>query len=438
MNRKNFIVRDYVKELNEIIRFQLETNNIIPKFSPDIENLRREDFKEEPCKHRECFIDYKTLTIDSIDSKDMDDAVNIIKTSDGFILMVHIADVANYVSIGSNLDKEAITRATSIYLPNLTVPMLPPVLSNDLCSLNPGVERKTLSVIINLDKNGNVIDSTITKGIIKSRVKGVYSEINQLLEGSNESELLHKYSEVYDEIFEMAELYKLLRNERISRGANVEDSNKPKITVHQNSIDLEPSVEGVAENMIEEFMILANSIVAEYLYNNNLPAIFRIQEEKNHLAAYRPVREHHADLCLENYSHFTSPIRRVADLKIHQVLTLHLNGVSHEIIHKLFDYSLWDVCDRATKRSRTAKSVQDYCERYCYRQYFNTHSQTRFTGTFVGYDRRQRPVMRVEDYNIMVIGYAVIGGSIGEQYTFNVNVSNDKDMVTTKVHRVFI
>lgn len=166
---------------------------------------------------------------------------------------------------------------------------------------------------------------------------------------------MEKYSEVYDELFIMSDLYKILRAERIRRGATVENSNKPKISVWKNSIKLSPTKEGLAKNIIEEFMIVANRIVAEYLYANE-PAIFRIQEEKNHMAAYQPTKTHHAELALESYSHFTSPIRRVADLKIHQVLTMHLNGVDSKEIHRLFDELLVDVCDRATKRSLHCKA----------------------------------------------------------------------------------
>ena len=122
--------------------------------------------------------------------------------------------------------------------------------------------------------------SEITKGLIRSRLKGVYSEINRLLTNDQDEILLSKYGEVYEEILDMVSLYQILRAERIENGATVEDSNKPKISIGNHSILITPTKEGVAENLIEEFMILANRVVAEYLYNNNLPAIFRVQEER--------------------------------------------------------------------------------------------------------------------------------------------------------------
>lgn len=230
----------------------------------------------------------------------------------------------------------------------------------------------------------------------------------------------------------MVSLYKILRAERIRNGATVKDSNEPKISVWKHSIMITPTKAGIAENMIEEFMILANKIVAEYLYDNELPAIFRVQEEKNHMAAYQPVKLHHAELALESYSHFTSPIRRIADLKIHQVLTMYLKGVANQEIHKMFDEQLLEVCDRATKRSRTVNQVQKKCDRYCFEQYFQIHRNDRYTGKIVGFDRKHRPVIQISRYNIKIIGYAIINGKIGDRYSFKVGVSNTNNELFAK------
>ena len=424
MNTNYGMTKDFIKGLKEVTNYHFKTYNINPAFPADIARLQEGDLCVEECNHRKDFCDEKAFTIDCADCKDMDDAVSVAKTASGYKLAVHIADVAAYVPLGSELDQIACNRATSIYLPNLTVPMLPKVLSDNCCSLNPGETRYTISMIANLSENGDVLSSEITKGRIRSRVKGVYTEINKLLAGSKDAELKKKYSEVYEEIFDMAALFEILRAERIRRGATVDDSNKPKISVSKHSIILEPTKEGIAENMIEEFMILANRIVAEYLFDHDLPAIFRIQEEKNHMAAYKPVKIHHAELALESYAHFTSPIRRISDLKIHQILTMHLNGLENKDIHALFDEALTDVCDRATKRSRTVKQVQDKCERYCYEQYFQIHRNDSYTGKLVGYDRMNRPIIKLNRYNVRVIGYAIINGMLGEMYSFKVGYSN--------------
>lgn len=428
---------DFVRGIKEVTKYQFDTYNIDPSFPAELSNLQEKDLKIEECFSRKDFRGEKAFTIDCEDCKDMDDAVSIVKTAKGYRLAVHIADVSAYVPLGSELDQIASYRATSIYLPHLTVPMLPKVLSNGCCSLNPGVSRYTLSVIVHLNENGEVVRSEITKGKIRSRVKGVYSEVNKLLSGDKDNTLMEKYSEVYDELFIMSDLYRILRSERIRRGASVEDSNKPKISVWKNNIKLSPSREGLAENMIEEFMIVANKIVAEYLYSNELPAIFRIQEEKNHMAAYQPTKMHHAELALESYSHFTSPIRRVADLKIHQVLTMHLNGTDSKEIHRLFDELLVEVCDRTTKRSRTVKQIQDKCERYCYEQYFMIHRNDSYSGKIVGFDGKNRPIIQINRYNIKVIGYAIINGTLGDRYSFRVGVSNkNNELYTSKPCRI--
>ena len=426
---------DYVMGLNDVANKQLVANNIDPSFPPHIAGLRESDLHVEECIKRKDFRGEKAFTIDCEDCKDMDDAVSVIRTSAGYRLAVHIADIAAYVPLGSQLDQVAFSRATSVYLPHLTVPMLPKVLSNGCCSLNPGVSRNTLSVIIYLDRKGEVMHSEITKGKIRSRVKGVYTEINELLSGSKNSSLLNKYREVYEEIFDMAALYKILRAARIRSGATVNDSNKPKISICRDSIVLTPTCEGAAENLIEEFMILANRTVAKYLLDNELPAIFRVQDVKNQMASYQPMKMHHAELVLECYSHFTSPIRRVADLKVHQILTMHLDGRDRQEIHEIFDNHLTDVCDRATKRSRTAKQIELKCERYCYQQYFRSHMNDSYTGRLISFDRRNRPIIQLNRYNIKVIGYSIINGSLGEKYSFTVGVT-DNELFTKKPCRI--
>ena len=437
MNNRYGTKTNIIKGLEEVINYQFETYNIDPDFPQNIGSLFENDFSVEPCSDRIDFRGDPVLTIDCADCKDMDDAVSLQKTPSGYRLSVHIADVASYISLGSDLDDIATYRATSIYLPGLTVPMLPSVLSNNLCSLNPGVDRLTLSVIMDIDNNGNILSSNITKGLICSRVKGIYTEVNKLISGSNDEKLRSKYSEVIPELLEMARLYKILRSKRVERGATVTDTNKPKITIEKHNVFLAPRADGIAENMIEEFMILANSVVAEFLYNNDLPAIFRVQEKKNNMAAYQPIKEHHAELALESYSHFTSPIRRISDLKVHQIISLHIKGVAKQEIRDLFDEHLIEVCERATKRSRTAKQVQEKCERYCYEQFFKLHRNYTYTGMLVGFDRKNRAIVQINKYNIKIIGYALISGKIGSRYSFEVGISNNNsEFVATRIHKL--
>ena len=431
MNRMDEFTVNIEQGLMDVTANQFVSHNINPAFPEEIARLQVQDLSVEESSHRKDYRGEKAFTIDCEDCKDMDDAVSVIKTSSGYRLAVHIADVSAYIPLGSELDCIASDRATSIYLPHLTVPMLPEILSNNLCSLNSGESRHTLSVIIHLNHRGEVLRSEITKGIIRSRVKGVYREINRLLCGNKDTELMEKYKEVYEEIFTMANLYKVLRMERIQRGGRCDDSLKPKISILKNEVQITQSEKGVAENMIEEFMILANRIVAEYLYENNLPAIFRIQEEKNHLAAYQSRKMHHAELALECYSHFTSPIRRISDLKIHQVLSMHLSGRNTLEIHQLFDEVLNQVCERATKRSRTVNQIQKKCELYCYQEYFRNHKEDSYIGRVIGFDCKERPIVRLNQYNVSIVGDALINAVIGEQYSFKVRISDDQKELFT-------
>ena len=390
MNRMDEFTVNIEQGLMDVTANQFVSHNINPAFPEEIARLQVQDLSVEESSHRKDYRGEKAFTIDCEDCKDMDDAVSVIKTCSGYRLAVHIADVSAYIPLGSELDCIASDRATSIYLPHLTVPMLPEILSNNLCSLNSGESRHTLSVIIHLNHRGEVLRSEITKGIIRSRVKGVYREINRLLCGDKDTELMEKYKEVYEEIFTMANLYKVLRMERIQRGGRCDDSLKPKISILKNEVQI-----------------------------------------KNHLAAYQSRKMHHAELALECYSHFTSPIRRISDLKIHQVLSMHLSGRNTLEIHQLFDEVLNQVCERATKRSRTVNQIQKKCELYCYQEYFRKHKEDSYIGRVIGFDCKERPIVRLNQYNVSIVGDALINAVIGEQYSFKVRISDDQKELFT-------
>lgn len=423
MGKTQSISNRQLKKLDDKTNFFFENHTVIEDFPEGIADLRKEDIPVQQCFKRSDFRYQNALTIDSADSKDMDDAVYVAKTFNGYFVAVHIADVAYHVPFRSVLDDIACNRASSIYLPDRVVPMLPKILSNDLCSLNPGVDRYTLSVLINLDDFGNVLSSKVEKGIIRSRVKGIYSEVNCLLEGKKDKKLMYKYSSVYQELRVMKSLYKILRERRIRTGATVEDSNKPKITFGDNGIELTPTKDGVSENMIEELMILANSAVADYLCDHNLPAIFRVQDEKNYMAAYLPVRSHHAELALESYSHFTSPIRRYGDLVIHQIISMYLNNISSAEIKRKFEEPLPEICDRITRRSRTIKDIQNNCERFCYGLYFQAHPQEQHFGKIINFNDSGKPIIHMDEYNINVIGEPIGNMKLGDRFAFTVRFS---------------
>lgn len=321
--------------------------------------------------------DLPIFTIDSAESKDLDDAVSVEKKSDHYSVGVHIADVSHYIRYRSALDIEAYQRGTSIYYANHVVPMLPKAISNGICSLNPQVERLAFSALMKVSLDGELIDFTFRKTIIRSRVKGVYQEINQILQKEASDEILQKYNEVLPGIATMHELYQILLKRKIGRGAPqiVTDESKIIVDDRERTVDIKPRVQGVSEGMIEEFMLLANEAAATVATQKQLPFVYRVHEypseekiaslkemmdklglptkgivpkmpprvlaqllEKTKdtplfpivnmqvlrsmaKAKYSPEPIGHYGLALKNYAHFTSPIRRYPDLMVHRVLT---------------------------------------------------------------------------------------------------------------------
>ncbi len=307
------------------------------------------------------------LTIDGADTKDIDDAISIEKTDFGYTLGVHIADVSHYVKENSPLDKEAYTRGTSVYLADRVIPMLPPVLSNGLCSLNEGELRLTMSVFIDFDNHGNIRESRFFKSFIKSCARMTYDDVYAILSEHPES-LCKKYSSVINSLETMYSLYKLLSERTRERGAidfNIPES-KAVLDSNGKTVDIVSRENNFSHKMIEEFMVRANSEVSKYLWENEIPSIYRIHEEPNNeklanafnfmynkgygrfesvnkalmaskgeaeesaistmllksmaKAKYAPLNDGHYGLMLENYCHFTSPIRRYPDLICHRAL----------------------------------------------------------------------------------------------------------------------
>lgn len=320
--------------------------------------------------------DKEIFTIDGADAKDLDDAISLEKTSKGWLLGVHIADVSHYVRPGSALDTEAMERGTSVYFTDKVVPMLPRELSNGICSLNSGVQRFTLSALIELDKNGTIIDVTLAESLIRSRVRGVYSEVNDIFEKGEDSQFAKKYAPVRKSLDMMYQLYKRLKKRSLSRGALELETAEAAILLDENGepTDILRRERGDAEKMIEQFMLCANEAVANKLCDMGLPCVYRIHEdpdpekissfcefaynlglpvtelkqnatpaalgriiaaaEEKGIAAtvsgvalrclakakYSAKPSRHFGLGIEKYCHFTSPIRRYPDLATHRII----------------------------------------------------------------------------------------------------------------------
>ena len=403
------------------------------------------EVSEKDCEGRMDLRALPIFTIDSAETKDIDDAISLTRTSDGgFELGVHIADVSNYVKPGTELDNEAFSRATSVYYADQVVPMLPKALSNGICSLNENELRLAFSCLMRLDKEGNLTDYRFVKSIIRSRVKGVYSEINALLAGTADAEIKAKYADVIDQLPAMKELYGHCARLRKERGCMDIESGEVKLILDENGrcIDVKKRTSGESESMIEEFMLLANQCAAHFARVKQIPFVYRVHEEPNaeklerlhallqacgindHFAKdvptpkelsailegvrgtpyeqiintgmlrcmskalYEEKPKGHYGLVLKDYAHFTSPIRRYPDLAIHRIMTDLLKGTEKETM--ILRYT--DFAERASKQSSEREVIAMQIERKaedCYKaEYARRHLGECYEGTISGVTQR--------------------------------------------------
>lgn len=323
------------------------------------------------------------FTIDGADAKDLDDAVSLKRTDNGWQLGVHIADVSYYVKPGSALDREAIARGTSVYFTDQVVPMLPVALSNGCCSLNGGVNRYAMSALLDLAPDGSLRGCEMAESIICSKVRGVYSEVNDIFEQGEASAFAEKYAAVMPTLAEMHQLYEILAARSAKRGALNLETAEAKIVLDDEGepVDISRRERGDAEKMIEQFMLAANEGVATWLSERGLPCVYRVHEEPledkirafsefawnlglpvgklgqgkaspSDLAAvmeragekdlseivsvvllrslqkarYATQALGHFGLGIKLYAHFTSPIRRYPDLSVHRIVRTALAG----------------------------------------------------------------------------------------------------------------
>ena len=235
----------------------------------DEEIAKRLDLRDEPI-----------FTIDGADAKDLDDAISVKKLAKGWELGVHIADVSHYVREGTRLDESAMDRGTSVYFADRVIPMLPVEISNGCCSLNAGTKKLTFSAIMTLDEKGELVDYRFEKSVIVSKVRGVYSEVNEIIDGTASAEIKEKYGEVYEEIFAAQELAELLKAKAKQRGELEIESTELRFVLDENGvcIDVSERDRGQAEELIEQFMIMANRAAALYAKSAGIPFVYRVHE----------------------------------------------------------------------------------------------------------------------------------------------------------------
>ncbi len=379
----------------------------------ELQTLPSEEKIEElsRAQNREDLRHLLMVTIDDEEARDFDDAVSLQQNEQGYILGVHIADVSEYVREGKALDREALSRGTSVYLVDQVIHMLPRLLSENVCSLQAGKERLAVTVLIHLNDAGEVKDAEFFHSLIKVDKRLSYQQVEKYFSG-NSKEANIKNDKIRKMLDDMLDLAEVIRSRRFSRGALDLDLPEARITVDGKGVPLtvEKRTQGRSENLIEEFMILCNEVVAEYLNNKKLPALYRIHsipgedklallretltlmgvkaatdmkiikphhvnqllaktkgEKTERLVSYLVLRslpqarysasnEGHYGLASSCYTHFTSPIRRYPDLVVHRILKQHLfkaGGIGEEKLKKLHK-KLPVVADQASVRERLA------------------------------------------------------------------------------------
>lgn len=394
---------------------------------------------EEIAKRRD-LRDEAILTIDSADAKDLDDAISVKTTENGWILGVHIADVSHYIREGSELDKEAFERGTSVYFADRVIPMLPEELSNGCCSLNSGTDKLTFSAIMNIDHKGNLCDFEFCKSIINSKVRGVYSEVNEILAGNADDELIEKYSPVSETLKSGRELFKVLKQNAKERGELEIETTELKFVLNEAGVCIDVSLRtrGESEEMIEQFMVMANQAAGKLAKEKGIPFVYRVHEkpEAERVATlsdlaqacgfrvnkikpgltqrdlaellsaakdtryeklismqvlrtmakaqydHRPIG--HFGLSLADYCHFTSPIRRYPDTSIHRILSALVSGMSVEEIKRKYEDFAEESAKQSSEREVRAVNGERDTEKCYAAEYMTAHIGECYDGVVEG------------------------------------------------------
>ena len=427
----------------------------------DEEYAKRLDLRGEPI-----------FTIDSKDAKDLDDAISVKRTDFGYTLGVHIADVSHYVKEGSAIDEEAINRGTSVYFADRVIPMLPEVLSNGACSLNAGTDKLAFSALIELDKEGHITKYDFKKTIINSKVRGVYSEVNEILDGTASEEILNKYAPVKESLMSAKELADILKANSAARGTMELDSGESKFILDENGIciDIMPRVSGEAEQLIEQMMVTANIAAAKFSLDHKLPFLYRVHgtpdpkrveelvtllqlvgvpckeivkpnPETQDFAAildrvrglpcetlvsqrllrtmekarYSTEETGHFGLALSDYSHYTSPIRRYPDTSIHRVLSAFVEGMPAEEVRRRYA-QFCETSAAESSRNEIRALIAERDAEDCYMaEYMSQHIGEHFEGTVSGVTMRG-VFVRLEN---SVEGFVSLDAFEGEDFVYD-------------------
>ena len=404
----------------------------------EAKKVATQSITKEDIAGRSDFRNKLIFTIDSEHAKDLDDAVSLSKDENGYLLGVHIADVSHYVKRQSAIEQEAFQRGTSIYYANKVIPMLPTQLSNGICSLNPNEDRLTLSALIRLNNDGEILRFDFQKSIIHSRVKGIYSEINQILDGSCDEDIIRKYDGLIPTIKLMNELANILAQAKAKRGGFDLETSESQILIGEDKKchGIVSRERGISECIIEEFMLIANQAAAMFSVAQDIPFLHRVHEKPsaskiaemnetlqmlgliskpfegdisqkqvgrllakvkntplqaviNHRvlrmmskAKYSHQAIGHYGLVLKHYSHFTSPIRRYPDLCIHHIISDVLARGKGEA--KKYSKFVMKAATQSSDRELTAVTIERDCEDLYKAEYMQQYIGKVFSGTITG------------------------------------------------------
>ncbi len=421
----------------------LDKYKIDVEFSDDVyKELEevQEEISKDDLEGRVDLKDQVFFTIDGDDSKDLDDAISLIKEGNNYRLFVSIADVSHYVKEDTYLGNEAFNRATSVYFIDRVVPMIPKKISNGICSLHANVDRLTMTCEMLIDENLNIVETKIYNSVINSNYRLTYKEVNKMLENNDAS----MYPDIYGILKEMNKLAKKLNKKRIRRGSfNLEDTEaKFILDDNQNIIDIRPVKRGESEKLIEEFMILANESVTKFVSDKRLPFIYRthgspksnkLKKLKDMLtylsinidldydnlkpkdfklildstddsilkrvlskiivrsmqkAKYSDENIGHFGLGSKNYTHFTSPIRRYPDLEVHRLLKSYIKGEKVKGIEE----ELKEVSEHCSNKEVSAIKAEQEIE---------DRKKTEYMSKFVG-QKFKGNISSIEEYGFFV------------------------------------
>jgi len=391
-------------------------HNLPEVFPEEVEaqaNKLPDEVNEDIIKNRRDLRDRIIVTIDGEDAKDLDDAVSLEVLSNGnYLLGVHIADVSQYVFENSYLDKEALRRGTSVYLLDRVIPMLPKKLSNGICSLNPKVNRLTLSCDMEIDNKGNVVKYDIYESVISTTERMTYENVNKILE-EDDDQLKERYKDLIEVFKNMEKLMNILRKKRRLRGSIDFDFKEAKIVLDEKGkpVEIKTYERGTSEKIIEEFMIVCNETIAEHMYWKELPFVYRVHEDPdpekimalNQLvhnfgysikgadeihpkalqqlldkitgkreerlistltlrslrkARYDGASLGHFGLASKYYCHFTSPIRRYPDLMIHRIIKEDIHGKLNSKRIAELNELIPSIAEQSSIRERAAEDAE--------------------------------------------------------------------------------